>query len=367
MTLLLTVVQPVLSPPTPSAELVRQVLENAWLPHPPPLSLSNEQFAAAIPLLAQTHAHPLAWWRIRGTPLAETELGQELVDVFRLTALGNAITTRHLVGAVQGLRARGIEPLLVKGWAIARHYPSPGLRPLGDIDLYVPPEQMAPAHRITEELQVHVDLQHTPWYDEGVFARSYERLMERAETCTVDDVEVRVPGAEDHLRLLCIHMLDHGAWRPLWLMDVAVALASRPADFDWSRVLEGPPHVAEWVLSAIAAAHRLLDAPISGTPAEAMLNRLPGWLIPTVLHHWSLGSAFQAREPLAALLPRQWRHPARLMSALRLRWPDPIRASMFCRAPFDDLPRFPYQLRTALASVPLIYRGLRHRNRAADH
>jgi hypothetical protein len=40
---------------------------------------------------------------------------------------------------------------------------------------------------------------------------------------------------------------------------------------------------------------------------------------------------------------------------------------MFCRAPFDNAPRFPYQLRTALAALPLIYREFRHRNRSADH
>ena len=355
------------SPSHRPTELIRQVLRRSWLPQPPPLSLSSEEFAAAVPLLTDTHAHILAWWRIRNTPLASTELGDELTEAFRHTALRNAITTRDLVTAVLRLRADGIEPLLVKGWAIARHYPSPGLRPLGDIDLYVPKEQIPRARQLSAEMEIPLDIQHTTFYDEQVFARDYATLMERAETCVIEGVPVRVPGPEDHLRLLCIHMLDHGAWRPLWLTDVAVALETRPVNFDWDRVLYGPPHVAEWVLCAAALAHLLLDAPISGTPAEAMLDKLPRWLVPTVLHHWSLGSAFQAREPLAVLLPRQWRHPARLFQAFRLRWPDPIRASMFCRAPFDNAPRFPYQLRTALASLPLIYREFRRRNQVTDH
>lgn len=367
MTPPLPVMPPALSsPPFPPAELISRALRRSWLPQPPPLSLSPEEFAAAVPLLAQTHAHILAWWRIRDSPLAETELGDELADAFRLTALGNAITTRHLINAVQQLRAGGIEPLLVKGWAIARHYPSPGLRPLGDIDLFVPKEEIPRARQLSEEMEIYLDIQHTPFYDEQVFARDYAALMERAETCVIDGVPVRVPGPEDHLRLLCIHMLDHGAWRPLWLTDVAVALETRPKDFDWDRVLHGPSHVADWVLSAVALAHLLLDAPISGTPAEAMLHQLPRWLVPTVLHHWSLGSAFAGREPLASLLPRQWRRPSQLVEAIRLRWPDPIRASMFCRVPFDNAPRFPYQLRTALASLPLIYREFRRRNRTAD-
>lgn len=368
MSPLLNVMPPVLSPPSTSpVELARQILQCAWRPQPPPLSLSPEQLASAVPLLAQTHAHPLAWWRIRGTPIADTELGRELADAMRLTALGNAVTTRHLVRAVQQLRAEGVEPILVKGWAIARHYPSLGLRPLGDVDLRVPDDQLERACRLNEDCQLHVDIQRSPFYDEEVFARNYRRLWERVERCVIDGVEVSVIGAEDHLRLLCIHMLDHGAWRPLWLVDVAVALETRPAHFDWDRVLAGPPHVAEWVLCALALAHLLVGASIQDTPAEAVLERLPPWLAPTVLHHWSLGNAFQTREPLATLLPRQWRHPAQLAQALKLRWPDPIRASMFCRAPFNEAPRFPYQLRTVLAAIPLIYREFRRRHRAADH
>ena len=44
---------------------------------------------------------------------------------------------------------------------------------------------------------------------------------------------------EDQLRQLCLHLLRHGACRPLWLCDVAVMLESLPGDFDWDRCLGG--------------------------------------------------------------------------------------------------------------------------------
>jgi hypothetical protein len=48
----------------------------------------------------------------------------------------------------------------------------------------------------------------------------------------LNGAKIRILGAEDHLRLLCLHLLKHGAWRPLWLCDVAAALESRPSSFD---------------------------------------------------------------------------------------------------------------------------------------
>ena len=40
--------------------------------------------------------------------------------------------------------------------------------------------------------------------------RRLEELYERSELVALGDVDVRILGPEDHLRLICLHMLAHG-------------------------------------------------------------------------------------------------------------------------------------------------------------
>ena len=58
-----------------------------------------------------------------------------------------------------------------------------------------------------------------------------------------------------------------------------------------------------------------------------------------------------------------FRHPAQLPRALRLRWPNPIQATVRVGGPFNELPRLPFQLwecvlRMAhfLTQVPMLIR-----------
>ena len=58
-----------------------------------------------------------------------------------------------------------------------------------------------------------------------------------------------------------------------------------------------------------------------------------------------------------------FRHPAQLPRALRLRWPNPIQATVGVGGPFNELPRLPFQLwecvsRTAhfITQVPTLVR-----------
>ena len=58
-----------------------------------------------------------------------------------------------------------------------------------------------------------------------------------------------------------------------------------------------------------------------------------------------------------------FRHPTQLLKALRLRWPNPIQATVGVGGPFNELPRLPFQLwecvsRTAyfITQVPTLFR-----------
>lgn len=141
---------------------------------------------------------------------------------------------------------------------MARLSRAPGLRPAGDIDLCVRPEQYEKAQRViqkTEARRSHIDLH------KGFAKLDLEKidcLFARSQLVKVDETEVRVLGAEDHLRLVCNHLLGHGACQAVWLCDVAVAVETRLESFDWQICFSDNHQQANWVACAILLAHKLL-------------------------------------------------------------------------------------------------------------
>ena len=242
----------------------------------------------------------------------------------------------------------------------ARLYPERGLRPYGDIDLCVRPEQYAASVEAlaasaieTVMVDLHEGLRqlHRPSLDD-VYARS--------QLVPLGDVDVRILGPEDHLRYMCIHMLQHGAYRALWLCDIAVVLESLPEDFDWAYLLRGDRRRAGWVASTVCLAHELLGARLDGIPAAERAKHLPRWLLPSVLRQWSTQEHYILDSQSMAY---SLRHPAHLLRSLRLRWPNPIQATARVGGPFNELPRLPFQLwecvlRTAhfITQVPTLVR-----------
>jgi hypothetical protein len=63
----------------------------------------------------------------------------DIFEVFRMEAL--LVLPRAVALAVQPLTAVGLEPVVLKGPALAARYPEPGLRPMEDIDLLLPGAQ----------------------------------------------------------------------------------------------------------------------------------------------------------------------------------------------------------------------------------
>jgi hypothetical protein len=166
-------------------------------------------------------------------------------------------------------------------------------------------------------------------------------LYERSELVPLGEVDVRILGAEDHLRLICLHMLAHGVSRPLWLCDVAVALEGRAAQFDWAWLLHGERRRTEWVITALGLAHHLLGARLEDTPLADRAGRLPGWLALTVVRQW--GSGYRPRDAMAGFL----RRPAEALQELRRHWPNGIEATVNVRGPFNAWPRLPFQIGAA--------------------
>jgi hypothetical protein len=72
---------------------------------------------------------------------------------------------------------------------------------------------------------------------------------------------------------------------------------------------------------------------------------LPAKLCDQALRQWSAGQTPHGnRTPMSAYL----RDRAGLLKALRLRWPNPIEATVGVKGPFNEAPRLPFQIGDAL-------------------
>lgn len=328
-------------------ELIAGCLRGAWRSNSPPLELSGAELDSISPFLLGSGAGPLTWWRLRDSPLRASPTAIALHDEYREQSLYAALRESEVFRLTSLLENAGIESLLVKGWAVALLYPEPGLRPSGDIDLIVSPANYERARELTKGFA-------SPWFGVDLHAggnesthavradgATFDDLLERSSRVMATEASVRVLGPEDSLRVLCFHFWHHGAWRPLWLCDIAVALESRPVDFDWDLTLGKNP-AADWVACALAAAHQLLGADIEDTPVAVRAKNLPAWLVPTILKQWATPYPEQHAppEPVRYVL----RRPDRLGRAVRARWVDPIRATIEFDAPFNSLPRLPFQV-----------------------
>jgi Uncharacterised nucleotidyltransferase len=348
------------SPKAPGL-IIARVLAGAWRPGAPPPEVGPGELARVANLLHQTGTGALAWWRLRGTPLEHTETAEGLRQAYRIHAVEAVRHAVRTLDALDRLDAAAIEALLVKGWAVARHYPEVGLRSYTDLDLIVPPGRAAAAQAALAgppDLGYPVDL-----HDglANLYRFAFEHLAERAEVASLRGRPVLVLCPEDSLRLLALHALRHGMFRPLWLIDLAVEVERRPAGFDWARCLGPDRRRADWVLCAIALAHRLLGARVEGTPAEARAATLPRWFVQAVLRNWARGDGRSHMEPVFRAFVARLGHPAELWSEARLRWDRPIEATLEVRGPMNDLLRWPFQVGAVVRRTPELIEALRDR------
>lgn len=327
---------------------VARTMARSWRPDPPAVDLGPEVWAAIAPILAEASCLPLACRRLSAGN-REYRCGATARDIVRGYMMWGLHVEHEIVRAFTILRSEGIEPILAKGWAISRLYPEPGLRVHGDIDLFVAPAEFRHACTILTDaglaslVDLHIGLQRNisahlgPSFPDE---RRFEDVYDASRTVRLHGVDVRLPSAEDHLALICVHFLGrfHDAWRPLWLCDVAVKLESLPSNFDWGRCLGSDPQRARVIGAVIELAHRLLGARVESVPATARPT-LPRWLPRAVLEQWSqAGSPYVRPEMIEHV-----RRPQELLRALQRRWPSPIQATMRVGAPLNDFPRLPLQ------------------------
>jgi hypothetical protein len=222
-------------------------------------------------------------------------------------AFDGMVHLRQLAGVVVALRSAGIEPLLLKGYALADLvYPDPVTRPSHDLDVLVRLDQVEPACQALTQIgctlpdQATATVQLANAYDlpvvlpplaglatllelhwdlapRGLFAFDLDVWRVRAEVFDVAGQPALRFSPEDMLLHLALHMRKHRYIGLRWLCDVAALLrhfavgaARRP--LDWEYVVGSARAAGLTVLlyTSLALAQRLLQAPV----APALLTSL---------------------------------------------------------------------------------------------
>ena len=321
--------------------LVSKALGHSWRRAPSLCDLSEDELVEIVPILVKSGTAGLVCRQLQTA--GKSIIPAELLSAYKQQTLQAAVHEDEVVQVFRVLARESIDALLVKGWAIARLYPEPGLRRYSDIDLCVGSDYFARAKALLqseETSDIWIDLH------KGTGTLDYDgekQLMDRSVTVPLRDASVRVPAEEDHLRILCFHLLRHGGGRPLWLCDVALALESRSANFDWNVFFGDDPNRAHWLVCVLGLAHKLLDAKISDTPVASRIEELPEWLMRSILRRWGRWYNSDYRDTARWSFAAHKTEPKRLLEDMYFRC-DPIRATVEVGGAFDSKPRLPYQI-----------------------
>lgn len=358
--------------------VLANVLTGAWRASRDATDLSEDDLSLVIPLLYKSGDAALAWWRIRHTSLASSPTGKLLHDAYRHLRLAARLHEQEIRKVVSLLRNEGVEPVLVKGWAVARMYPDSGLRPYGDIDLCVAPDQFHKGREILKRLasvEGHfVDLHYgftklhglQKWHarhrshhkPDANATVVWNELYKRSRLVDLGEDKIRVLSDEDHLRVLSLHLLRSGSWRPLWLCDVALVLEARTPGFDWNICLGQDKRETDWIACTIGLAHQLFDVDVENTPVAERARNLPRWLVPAVLRQWSRCRNSHAAGTAIPTLLSGMNQPRKVINELYVRWDNPVRSTAALRQRFNNWPRWPYQLAELITHSPELPRQL---------
>ncbi len=234
-------------------------------------------------------------------------------------------------------RSYQLEPILIKGWSVARFYPRAALRLSGDIDLAIRREDLATAKKILETaegtalgIDLHDGIRH-------LGSLRWEEVFARSEMVNCGGETVRVLSAEDNLSVICVHWLTDGGEYRERLWDIFHLISHRPPEFDWEKCLHSlEPQRRTWVLTAIALTHWLLGLNIEDLPFGSDICRddyLPAWIVSTVLREW--------QNPVKLVNLSNSRRDKRLFwKQLKKRGrPNPISAAIELNMKFAEIPR----------------------------
>lgn len=310
-------------------------------------------------MLIGSGAAALGWRRIKDTPALKGRAeAQELCQSGQMLALEDARLDGALEFVATRLNEVGIVPLIAKGWAVAHFYSARYLRAYGDFDLCAPAGQyelaratllrLAPQPPENDMDDIFVDC--GPYlgactidlhknFDAIPYMPPVETLHARSTPAKAGSADIRLLAFEDHLRLVIMHLLRHGAWRPSGLCDVAAMVEAVPPGFDWDLCLGDDKVAAGWIGATVMLAHLLLGCRLDTTPPAARADP-PAWFERAVLRGWEAPYAGRFRSVAASAIAK---NPGEFLHWLRVRWPTPVAALIEARSPANTPRRLPVQ------------------------
>lgn len=261
-------------------------------------------------------------------------------------ALHAKVQEKKIIEAFELFRKAGVEPILIKGWAIARMYPAGKFRPYTDIDLCVEPKFYEQVKILLEtekakrlNIDLHAGLRHLD-------TASWQDLFDNSKLVKLEESDIRVLRAEDHLRVLCVHWLTDGGAHKEKLWDIFYGFEYDLSNFDWDRCLQTvKENRRRWIICTIGLAEKYFSVSLAGTPFEVEKIELPGWLIEVVEKEWASDIAL---KPLHTCLNDR----KELLRQIRKRFPpNPLQATVETEGSFDNKTRVFYQIENMFARI----------------
>lgn len=186
------------------------------------------------------------------------DLVEELAERYRRTAALNMRRARDLEKLAEPLARDGIRVLVLKGMALLdEFYRDPGLRPTGDVDLWVAEDDLVAltatlttAGYVQEPFYPDMYLRGSTTIDihthllgaervharKRIFAAGQRRMLDGTEP-TGYGATTRKLGMPQDLLFLGLHLLKHNAERLLWLIEIN-ELVRECTNGEWARFLE---------------------------------------------------------------------------------------------------------------------------------
>lgn len=263
-----------------------QCLQKAWTSVPSSFHVYSPIAAQLLPVAIRGGVVPLVadgMQRLNNVPL---KIRNHYQSIARQQAMQTALNQWRVAQVFQCLRAAGLEPILLKGWSVARHYAHPARRSQMDIDICVPAPDVAHATDLIAKLGFPPGTVDLHGGLDDLADRPWAEIFSRTHLVALHDCPIRLLSEEDQLRLVCLHFWRHRCNRPVWLCDVGALIENAKPDFDWELCFAGSHAKAEKVRATIAMAIRLLGANLDAPWVAPAVAQLPTWLTDAVLNRW---------------------------------------------------------------------------------
>lgn len=268
-------------------------------------SSSSEKRSRIDPQLAR----PLSWKTVldladhhgllsllhESSSSATHELPSETLRVLRerhqINLHKSLFLARELIRVLDRFDHAGIEVMPYKGVTLAEQmYGDIGLRPSGDIDLLIRPQDFSRIKQVVSELgytphdrlsqaeeRAYLETGYECTFDSDVGRNLLEvqwavqprfyavdvdvkALFQRAVTVTVAGHPMKTPSPEDQLLILSVHAAKHVWGRLIWLCDIARIAQSPDLNWNWITREAARLGIARILRITLLLANQFLDA-----------------------------------------------------------------------------------------------------------